>query len=187
MPTPGVVTVCFYKGHDPASLLVRADTRRPGQAWSDVPSHCAVALPVPEWPLGWLYEYVSTGYHCRLATAEDLVWSYAVPVPDSIGAHVAAMSDAGRYDWGEIALFVLARLVPDRWIPALEKATGWKLPNHICSLFARSVLMAGGWPCPPWLAEQDCPASPNDLLFAVRETTRLRQTAMTNEGQTHAS
>lgn len=122
-----------------------------------------------------LFEYVSTGWQWRTPTAEDYAWAYSVPVPDIAGAITAAEAGKGRYDWGEIALFVLARLVPDRWIPRLEKATGWTLPNHICSLFLRSVLMGGGWASPAWLAGSDCPPSPNDMLLSVRETLALKQ------------
>lgn len=173
MPTPGTVTVCFYKHLDPASLLVRLDTRRPGQPFADVPSHCAVVFSVPECRYGLLFEYISTGFHWRYAVADDLLWSYAVPVPDMARAVAVAQSGQGSYDWAEIALFVLARLVPDRWIPVIERATGWTLPNHICSLFARSVLMGGGWAAPAWLTGSDCPPSPNDMLIAVRESLGL--------------
>jgi hypothetical protein len=162
---PGAVTVCFYRGTGPFCWAVRADTRRPGQAWKDVPAHCSVAID------GVLYEFISSGYHCRYAVPADYAWSYAVPVPDIDAAERFALSERGdKYGFSTDALIVLSRLVPDRWLSFSRLRD-----KRICSWFAREVLMQGGWRCPYWLIEQYEPETPNDILFAVRETLGLAQ------------
>jgi hypothetical protein len=162
---PGTVTVCLYRGVGPICWTVRADTRRPGQAWEDVPSHVAVVID------GVLYEFISSGYHCRYAVPADYAWSYAVPAPDIDAGEQFALNEQGdKYDFVTDALIVLSRFVPDRWLSFSRLRD-----KRICSWFALRVLIEGGWKCPHWLNEQYMPECPNDVLFAVRETLGLTQ------------
>jgi hypothetical protein len=162
---PGTVTVCFARGVGPICWAVRADTRRPGQAWKDTPAHTSIVID------GVLHEFISSGYNCRYAVPVDYAWSYAVPVPDIDAAERFALSERGdKYGFVTVALIVLSRLVPDRWLSFSRLRD-----KRICSWFALRVLMSGGWECPDWLIEQYEPECPNDVLFAVRETLGLTQ------------
>ncbi len=163
---------CFYRGTSFSGLLVRAVTRRKGQAFSDVPSHCAVILPTLGYTgldYGFLYEYISTGWHKRPGMADDFRWFYRVPQPSMTAAITRAETDRGRYRWWVDGAIGIARWIPNRWYLRWPKLSHLAY-RHICSLFVKGVLGAGGWDCPDWLYRQDCPASPNDMLFAVRET-----------------
>lgn len=169
MEAETVATVCFYRGTSLPCLAVRWDTRRPGQSWGDVPSHCAIAFPECPGPeqngYPWmLYEYVAGGWQGRAPNAADWEWCVDVPLSDlSAAARFATGCAGGRYNWGEIALIALYRLLPDRWL------SRWHVRQaNICSAFARDVLRAGGWASPGWLARQYCPASPNDLWIALK-------------------
>lgn len=150
--------VCFYKGVGLAALAVRLDTRRPGQKLSDVPAHVAVALD------GVLYQFISTGWQSRPATAADYAWSVPVTLTGGAGALAFAEGCRGeRYDWLDIMAVAVSKLVPDKWLACQEVEK-----KHVCSDFVRGVLTTGGWPQPAYLAKQYVPISPNDLMLALR-------------------
>lgn len=152
--------VCFYRGspYSLAALAVRIDTRRPGQRLADVPAHVAVALD------GTLYQFISTGWQSRPATAADYAWSVPVTLLDGAAALVFAEGCRGeRYDWLTIALVFLSRFVPDRWLRFSRRRQ-----KRVCSWFVKADLERGGWGCPHWLRAQYQPESPNDLTFALR-------------------
>ncbi len=172
-----VAVACFYRGKSSIDLLVRAVTRRKGQAFADVPSHCAVVLPSPYQGRGFntastLFEYVSTGWHSRMPDTGDIAWSYEVPLVNMDAAIKRAETDRGRYRWWVDGAIGIARWIPNRWYLRWPKLSHLAY-RHICSLFLKDVLRDGNWPCPDWLLVQECPASPCDLLFAVRETNGI--------------
>ncbi len=163
-PETGAATVLFYANPGLVTAAVQWDTQRPGQARSSVPSHCAIMLPTTAGPV--VFEMIATGYHCRPATLDDLAYPWAVSVylPDMGGALALARACAGaRYSWAEIALIALYRLLPDRWLSRIHVRQA-----HICSVFVRDVLWAGGWLEPGWLEWQFCPVTPNDVLRALK-------------------
>ena len=192
MPTPGTVLACFYAGDTLPDRIVRAVTRRPGQPIEDVPSHCALIVPrkdaivvfpppgedYPGWEIDWqeesdLYEMVAKGWVKRGPTQRDLYGRvYEVALPDIDACRRWCETNAGRYRWwvdGVIGLMAL-RLVRHRRVGPIIQGHWHLAYRHICSVDMLRSMTAGGWSCPHWLAVQDCPASPNDLLFAVRET-----------------
>jgi hypothetical protein len=163
--TPGTVTACFYKGRGLSAWIVRYYTRRPGQAWADVPAHCAFTVD------GVLCEFIAAGYHSRPAVPADYQRSYDVIVPDIDEAKRFTRSEVGdKYRFNTLFLIWVARFVPDRWL-----AFTLRRDNRVCSWYVLRVLVNGGWPCPHWLAGQFTPECPNDVLFAVRETLGLTQ------------
>ena len=191
--TAGTVLACFYRDNSEVDVLIREVTCRPGQAFADVPSHCSLIVPRPDamvvfpppgedfpgWESDWLndadlYEMVSSGWVKQSPTQRDLYGCvYEVELPDLPACRLWCESNRGRYRWWVDALI----LVLDRnWIrhsrvPALLKR--WHVAvRHICSVDAEKALTAGGWNSPHWLAEQICPLSPNDLLFAVRSVDK---------------
>lgn len=149
--------VCFYKGVGLAALAVRLDTRRPGQPLSRVPAHVAVVID------GMLYQFISTGWQSRPATSSDYAWSVPVTLPNGAAALAFAESCRGeRYDWLTIALVLLSRFVPDRWLKFSRRRQ-----KRVCSWFVKAALEHGGWDCPHWLRAQYDPETPNDLTFAT--------------------
>ena len=192
MPTQAAALAVFYIGHSAADFAVREVCRRPDQYFFDVPSHCALVIPrqnlygqfIDLRCVGYsedfrrrvmqtcdLYEMTAKGWTCREVLSTDLVWIYPVVLPDIEAAGDWAETNTGRYRWWVDALI----LVMNRnWIrhcrvPALLRR--WHIAvRHICSVDTMRALSAGGWECPHWLLAQICPASPNDLLFAVRGT-----------------
>lgn len=160
----GFARVCFFSGDSLPCLAVRADTRRPGQAFADVPSHCAVVLGTNAED-GWLYEFIAGGFHTRAAAPADFLWSVNVPLTDFAAAQTGAFAAReSPYDWNAIAEIAAARIVPDRWL-SLDTLKG----HHICSCFAvYDVLLPGGWAAPGWLTRQFVPVSPNDVWWAVK-------------------
>lgn len=158
--------ICFYHGDSLPCLAVRWDTRRAGQKWNDVPAHCAVILPTQAGPV--LFEMIATGYHCRPSVAADYAWARAIRLPKLPNTLTEARRARGvRYSWATIALIALYRLLPDRWLSWIKMRD-----EHICSVYGRDVLAAGGWKQPGWLARQYCPCTPNDLWHAVQENTQ---------------
>ena len=155
-----MVYTCFYRGDfSLAALVVRLDTRRPGQPFADVPGHMAIVIGAT------LYEMVSGGWHSRPALPSDMVWSIEVLGLDEAVATATALSWRGtRYGWWVDALIGLSRFVPARWMSSSRGAK-----KHICSAFVKFILEQSGWPCPHWLAGQDVPECPNDLWFALRK------------------
>lgn len=159
----GTVTVAFYRGRGPICWAVRADCRRPKQPWNDVPGHVAVIIDKT------IHEFIVSGYHTRPAVPSDYAWSYDVAVTDLKSAWQFANSEAGdKYGDSTIALIILSRFVPGRWLSFCRHRD-----KRICSWFALRVLIAGGWECPHWLMEQYEPEVPNDILFAVREVQKV--------------
>lgn len=170
---PDTVIVAFYKQPGFISTAVRWFTRRPGQAFADVPSHTALIVPGPGfyccrevvWPPGAdLHEMVSAGFRSRPSVICDFAWYYWVKVTDlpALTAFLAAQEDC-RYGWLTIAEIALCRVCPQRWFRA---SRGQRQLD--CSWLVKAALEAGGWDCPRWLRRQYQPASPNDCLFAVR-------------------
>ena len=150
--------VCFYKGCSLPALVVRYDTRRPEQSFSDVPGHCAIIIGET------LYEMISTGWNARIALPEDRMWSVDLQELDEVSAKITALSwRRTRYGWWVDALIGLSRVIPARWL-----LTTRGVQKPICSAFVKRVLEAAGWNCPHWLAGQFVPESPNDLWWAVR-------------------
>ena len=157
---PDIVDVALFKSGRWYDRLIQWDTRRSGQSISQTPSHCAIIQD------GILHEMVSTGYQCRDAAATDYAWSYAVTVPDPDAlCHFLDSQYGKKYGWLTILEIMLCRLCPQKWFASTR---GQKQQD--CSWLVKSALEAGGWNCPLWLRKQYEPASPNDLLFAVRET-----------------
>ena len=151
--------IAFYHGSGLLGLAVRIDTRRPGQAYADVPAHCAVIFSD-----GTLCEMIFTGWHSRIAEPSDYAWSVEVTGIDEALARTAAthFTQAEYGLWVDI-LIGLCRYVPNRWLSCTRG-----MVKHICSAFVKTVLEASGWHCPHWLAAQYAPESPNDLWFALR-------------------
>lgn len=164
------VLVAFYRGVSLPALAVRLWTRRTGQRFADVPSHCAVIIvpPAGDISLGGaatLYEFVSTGFIVRCAAPADLSAAVLVSLPDPAGAWAAARAGAGlRYDWAAIALDCLYKPLPARWRVRLGYGR-----RYDCAEFALRVLARGGWAYPLWLHQSVVPVSPNDLLRALTE------------------
>lgn len=157
---PSKITVCFYRGGawSLSSLAVRADTRRPGQTFSDVPSHCAIVIG------GALYEVIASGWHCRLAVPSDYEWCVIMHGLNAAVAVEACNSyKPVRYGWWVDALIALARFIPNRWLAGTRGAH-----KNICSAFLKFVLEKCGWDCPHWLRVQFAPESPNDIWYALR-------------------
>ena len=155
--------IAFYHGSGLSGFAVRFDTRRPGQAFSDVPAHCALIVS------GVLYEMILTGWHTRPAVAADYAWSVEVSGVDEAAAVVAA----AHYQYLRYGLWVdmligLCRYIPNRWLSCTRG-----MQKCICSAFVKAVLEAAGWHCPHWLACQYAPESPNDLWFAVRKVVPI--------------
>jgi hypothetical protein len=171
---PDSVTVCFYRGGawNLFDLLVRWATRRKGQAWADVPCHCALIIPTPFGRRGWLYEMISAGFHQRPGMIDDFENVYQVEVSDMGALKTFLSSQAGcRYGWLTILEIALCRICPQKWF---KSTRGQKQQD--CSWLVKAALEAGGWDCPHWLRRQYEPPSPNDLLFAVQQTQTSRKT-----------
>ena len=175
MDNSGTVLACFYRGTSPVDIAVREVCRRPGQPLGDVPSHCALAFPYSlSGGFGVLFEMTARGWVRRAALPKDFAWCYPVALPGMDACRAWCEGNRGRYRWWVDALILVMsrRWIRHQRVPGLLKR--WHLAvRHICSVDALRALTEGGWPCPLWLAAQQCPASPNDLLFAVRETLEL--------------
>ena len=158
MPT---VTVTFYRGRTLPALLVRWWSRRRGQAFSDVPSHCALILG------GKLFEFVASGYSVRDAAPADSAWTGTVCVPsiEALGSAVIGCLHE-RYDWAAIALDFAERLLP----PSIKVPHFAYSHKYDCSRAVYGWLRAGGWDAPGWIRQLAVPLSPNDLLKALVET-----------------
>ena len=204
MPTQAAVLAVFFAGRSAVDFAVREVCRRPDQYFFDVPSHVALIVPrqrsnghyIDLRCIGYsedfrrrvqeaadLYEMTAQGWSRRDILPTDLAWAYPVIVPDIQATSAWCKNNAGRYRWWVDALI----LVMDRnWIrhcrvPALLRR--WHIAvRHICSVDAAKALSAGGWTSPHWFSGQDCPISPNDLLFAVRGIPATLPEALT----THA-
>lgn len=149
--------IAFYKGSGLAGLAVRLDTRRPGQAFADVPAHCAVIID------GTLYEMIFSGWHCRPAVPADYAWSVEMTgLDEAAGEKYALFFSNARYGLWVDLLIGLCRFVPNRWLSCTRGAQ-----KNICSAFAKGTLERSRWACPHWLAQQYAPESPNDIWFAV--------------------
>ena len=157
-----MIYTCFYRGDfSLAALVVRLDTRRPGQPFADTPYHTSIVIDET------LYEMVGGGWHSRPVQPSDLVWSVELSGIDKAKALAAALSWRGtRYGWWVDGLIGLSRFIPDRWLVSTKGAN-----KHICSAFVKYVLEQSSWYCPHWLAGQDVPECPNDLWFALRPKT----------------
>ena len=186
MPTPGTVLACFYAGSTIVDLGVREVTRRPGQPLGDVPSHCALIVSpavitkdcgdTDEELLAEcaLYEMTARGWVKRIPTMADIQWSYSVALPDIDACRLWCRANTGRYRWwvdGVIGLMAL-RLVRHRRVGPFVQGHLHLAYRHICSLDMLRSMIVSKWACPQWLAGQDAPASPNDILLAVRETQK---------------
>ena len=160
---------CFYANDEPLSLAIREETRRPGQPWEQVPSHCAALFARPDGS-EWVYEFVVTGFNCRRAHARD---AWRVPITlsadNELTAYTFAANSQGKYDWDA----VFGWLVNDHLPPGLRVCDTF--PTHKdCSRYLCAVLLAGGLALPPALVE-DCP-SPNDVLYALRAMSPIGDT-----------
>jgi len=171
----GSVLVALYRGVSLPALAVRLWTRRTGQRFADVPSHCAVIIlpnalnnalnSALNAGNAVLYEFVSAGFVVRSAGALDVMGAVLVSLPDPAGAWAAARAGAGlRYDWAAIALDCLYKPLPARWRVRLGYGR-----RYTCAEFALRVLARGGWVYPLWLHQIAVPVSPNDLLRALTE------------------
>jgi hypothetical protein len=151
----------FYANDEPLALAVREETHRPGQAWDDVPSHCAALITLPGGQPN-IYEFLVTGWNTRPADERD-TWRIDVPgVSLNLGKAWAFAEGCkkGRYDWDSL----WAWYVNDHMPPGF-RITDTFPREHDCSRFLVGILLAYGTPLPPALV-QDCP-SPNDLLQAL--------------------
>jgi hypothetical protein len=153
----------FYANDEPLALAVREETRRPGQAWDTVPSHCA-ALVTDPFGRDWIYEFLVTGWNKRCVDSRD-TWRVEVPDGNNGGDMRSAWAFAqgcngGRYDWDAVFCSYLNEHLP----PGLRITDNFPHEKD-CSRFVPAVLLAYGTPLPPALV-QDCP-SPNDLLQAL--------------------
>lgn len=168
--TSRTVSAVFYRGSSIVDLCVRAVCRRPGQAFSDVPSHCGLIVPDQNDTLT-LYDMTACGWCKRQPNASDLIWTYSVDLPNIKECRVWCENNGGRYRWwvdGVVGLMAL-KLVRWRRVGPFIQGHLHLAYRHICSLDAGRALLAGKWQAPEWFLQQLQPWSPNDLLFAVRE------------------
>lgn len=164
------ITVCFYKGSswNLADLIVRWDTRRNNQKFSNVPAHCSIVVEINNQQV--LYEFIATGWNSRLATTEDLKWSRRINVPNlQNGINFALSQKNNKYDWFTIFVIALARIFPDRWFKGAR--TRYK---HICAWFVEQFLLSSGWIENLSLVKQYLPISPNDIWVEDIENLALK-------------
>lgn len=153
----------FYARSTPWATAIRLGTMHTGQAWADVPSHCAIILPdsVIEAVEGQgvirraLASYDTDPAACRRVTVTLL------HEPD---AAAFARAQGGKpYDYMALAYdalgVALARLsVRDKTNSAWD-----------CSRLCVWAMAAGGYPNAKTLIETRVPISPNGLLLAVTQ------------------
>ena len=158
------VYVVFFYGLTPADLAERLFCQRDGQAFGDVPSHCA--LLIREFPgLGdsdMVCEFVTTGFRLRYAALDEVKRAVPLDVPNTDALLAAINACRGyRYSWGEVLVAGLNRLLPKG-----HKVYYRAVRGEDCSCACLSWLAAGG-------VELDCGAdpSPNDIKAALMSLT----------------
>jgi len=145
------------------SLLIRLWTRRKGQPFADVPSHCGIAFRTAagEWlhfeatPAGVVFEHIDT-----VDDLNDSLYSVRIPLEREDDAAAFATYCLGDgYDWGAVIDDALGKALP-KTIPLYDDQSG----RYDCSRFVLEVLRAGGIPIGLWLR----PPTPNDLMGEYR-------------------
>ena len=175
----GGVVVAFWRGRGLIPVLIRLFSRHRGQAWADVPAHCAVLLEDSE---GFTeYEAISTGIRRGEITRQELDEGTVAPmvmIPVTVpnfDAMVQYLNEqvGQRYGYEAVAATGLAIVAPswlDRWLSwswlhLAGGRSGRSCPKD-CSLLVWWALSHAGLTLPG--REDGLPVSPNDLLQLLK-------------------
>ncbi len=153
------VAVLFYYDKSIPAIITRKTTQRPGQLFSDVPSHVAIYNKETE----LVYEFVSSGCQSRNETVLDLNEVFVdLTTPEKATDFLKSCLGI-RYGWATIVDVAFCKLLPDRYLSWYKRKA-----KHICSWLIVATLRRGGYKIPKYVDNQIQPMTPNDVKFMLQ-------------------